>query len=71
LRQSRPKKTHQGKTVGMFVNAGAREMLLQGERQRCLTEPWPEIHATILRLGLALKAGSVQAALQPQSSGCS
>ncbi len=39
--------------IGMFVNAGAREMLLHGERQRFLTEQWPEIHATILRLGLA------------------
>ncbi len=39
--------------LGMFVNVGAREMLLQGERQRFLTEQWPEIHATILRLGLA------------------
>jgi GntR family transcriptional regulator len=39
--------------IGMFVNAGARELLLQGERQRFLTEQWPEIHATILRLGLA------------------
>ena len=38
--------------IGMFVNVGAREMLLQGERQRVLTEQWPEIHATILRLGL-------------------
>ena len=55
----------------MFVNSDAREMPLPGERQLFLTEPWPEIHATILRLGLALKAGSVQAALQPQSSGCS
>ena len=57
--------------IGMFLNAGARKMLLQGERQRFLTEPWPEIHATFLRPGMALKAGSVQAALQPQSSGCS
>jgi GntR family transcriptional regulator len=39
--------------LGMFINSGAREMLLSGERQRFLTEQWPEIHATILRLGLA------------------
>jgi GntR family transcriptional regulator len=39
--------------LGMFINGGAREMLLAGERQRFLTEQWPEIHATILRLGLA------------------
>ena len=39
--------------LGMFINAGARGLLLQGERERFLTEQWPEIRATILRLGLA------------------
>ena len=39
--------------IGMFVNDGARDILLQGERQRFLTDQWPEIHATIQRLGLA------------------
>jgi GntR family transcriptional regulator len=38
--------------LGMFINAGARELLLQGERQRFLSEQWPQIHATIQRLGL-------------------
>lgn len=38
--------------LGMFVKAGARDVLLQGERQRFLAEQWPEIHATIRRLGL-------------------
>lgn len=37
---------------GMFVNAGARSALLQGERQKFLGEDWPRIHATIERLGL-------------------
>jgi GntR family transcriptional regulator len=37
---------------GMFINAGARGLLLQGERQRFLGEEWPRIHATIQRLGL-------------------
>ena len=37
---------------GMFINAGARELLLRGERQRFLAEQWPGIHATIQRLGL-------------------
>jgi GntR family transcriptional regulator len=37
---------------GMFVNAGARDLLLQAERQRFLEEQWPRIHATIQRLGL-------------------
>src|SRR6266480_4576255 len=37
---------------GMFVNAGARNLLLQGERQKFLAEEWPRVHATIQRLGL-------------------
>ena len=39
---------------GMFINVGARELLLQGERQKFLTEQWPAINATIQRLGLTL-----------------
>ena len=38
--------------VGMFVSPGARDLLLQGERQRFLAERWPEIRTTIQRLGL-------------------
>ena len=38
--------------LGMFVKAGAREALLAAERRRFLTEQWPQIHATIRRLGL-------------------
>src|SRR5881394_2185920 len=41
--------------LGMFVNAGARVMLLQAERQRFLTEEWPKIRATIRRLGLGAR----------------
>lgn len=37
---------------GMFVNPGARAMLLEGERRRFLDEQWPAIAATIRRLGL-------------------
>jgi GntR family transcriptional regulator len=37
---------------GMFINAGARDLLLKGERQKFLEEQWPQIHATIQRLGL-------------------
>lgn len=37
---------------GMFINAGARELLLRGEREKFLDEEWPRIHATIQRLGL-------------------
>jgi len=38
--------------LGMFVNTGAREMLLERERRNFLKERWPEIYATIERLGL-------------------
>ena len=38
--------------LGMFVKAGARDLLLKGERQKFLTEEWPRIAATIQRLGL-------------------
>ena len=38
---------------GMFINAGARTLLLQGERQKFLAEHWPRVHATIQRLGLS------------------
>ena len=37
---------------GMFINTGARNLLLQGERQKFLAEEWPKIRATIQRLGL-------------------
>ena len=37
---------------GMFINAGARDLLMQGERQKFLAEQWPRIAATIQRLGL-------------------
>src|ERR671917_2281561 len=33
--------------LGMFVKAGAREALLQGERQRFLADQWPRIAAMI------------------------
>jgi len=38
--------------LGLFINTGARDLLLRAERQRFLTEQWPAIHATIQRLGL-------------------
>ena len=38
--------------LGMFIKAGARNLLLQGERQKFLADEWPRIHATIQRLGL-------------------
>lgn len=38
--------------LGMFVRPGARELLLQGEREKFLANEWPRIAATIQRLGL-------------------
>jgi GntR family transcriptional regulator len=38
--------------LGMFVNAGARDLLLKAERQKFLGEEWPRVRATIERLGL-------------------
>src|SRR5512141_1301231 len=40
---------------GMVINAGARDLLLQGERQRFLGEEWPRVQATIQRLGLKVE----------------
>ena len=41
--------------LGMFINAGARELLLRDERQKFLAEQWPRVYATIQRLGLKPK----------------
>ncbi len=38
---------------GMFINAGARTLLMKGERQKFLAEEWPRIQETIQRLGLS------------------
>ncbi len=37
---------------GMFVTDGARQQLLKDERQKFLNKAWPEVVATIGRLGL-------------------
>jgi GntR family transcriptional regulator len=37
---------------GMFINTGARNVLMKGERQKFLAEEWPRIRETIQRLGL-------------------
>jgi GntR family transcriptional regulator len=41
--------------LGMFVNAGARDLLLKGERQKFLEDEWPRIAARIQRLGITAK----------------
>jgi GntR family transcriptional regulator len=40
---------------GMFINAGAKRLLLKGERKRFLDEEWPRIAASIQRLGLSAR----------------
>jgi GntR family transcriptional regulator len=52
---------------GMFINAGARNLLLQGERQKFLAEQWPRVYATIQRLGLTT-AELLDAVSRPSSS---
>jgi GntR family transcriptional regulator len=37
---------------GMFINAGARELLLKGEREKFLADEWPRIQQKMQRLGL-------------------
>src|SRR5687767_9469698 len=39
--------------LGMFINAGARDLLMAGEREKFLREEWPRVHAIIQRLGLS------------------
>ncbi len=41
--------------LGLFINPGARALLLKAERDRFLTDQWPDIAATIERLGLTPK----------------
>ena len=39
--------------LGMFINDGARDLLMEGEREKFLREEWPRVHANIQRLGLS------------------
>jgi len=41
--------------LGMFIKPGARDLLLESERQKFLEEEWPRVFATIQRLGLTPK----------------
>src|SRR5438132_7703287 len=54
---------------GMFINAGAHKLLLEGERQKFLKEEWPKVLATIRRLGLAAEDLLGAAAAGESSSG--
>ena len=54
--------------LGMFVKAGARDVLLKGERKKFLAEEWPRVAAAIQRLGLHPKE-LMDAAAAKRSSG--
>ena len=55
--------------LGMFVNAGARDLLLKGEREKFLSEEWPRVASTIQRLGLTQKELDAAAAKRSAKSG--
>ena len=46
--------------LGMYMNPGARRLLLKGERERFLNEQWPQVLATIRRLGLEPETGTAR-----------
>ena len=54
----------------MFINAGARSLLLQGEHQKFLTEEWPRVQVTIQRLGLTAQELLAAAASGGNASHC-
>src|SRR5687768_16845289 len=57
---------------GMFIKQGARNLLMEGERHKFLSEQWPRIYATIQRLGLTpeeLLEAAVSAKASPDSPG--
>ena len=41
--------------LGMYVSEGARSALMKSERDRFLTDEWPQLSARLTRLGLSLK----------------
>lgn len=41
--------------LGMYVTEGARSALMKSERERFLSEEWPQLYARLTRLGLTLK----------------
>src|ERR1700730_18989520 len=41
--------------LGLFINAGANDLLLRAERQKFMAEQWPRVYATIQRLRLTPK----------------
>ncbi len=57
--------------LGMFINAGARNLLLDAEKQRFLGEEWPRIYETIQRLGLKAEDLLNGRTRKPESTGSS
>ena len=51
---------------GMFVNAGARDLLMRSERQKFFAQEWPRIQKNIQRLGLT-KEDLINVAPKPPS----
>src|SRR5512147_1616921 len=51
--------------LGMFIKDGARNLLLDAEREKFLREEWPRIAANIHRLGL--KREDLLKSVQPKS----
>jgi len=41
--------------LGMYVTEGARSALMKSERDRFLSDEWPQLYARLTRLGLSLK----------------
>jgi len=41
--------------LGMYVTDGARGALMKSERDRFLSDEWPQLYARLARLGLSLK----------------
>lgn len=54
--------------LGMYVNAGARKLLLRDERQKFLAEEWPRVAQTIQRLGLTPEELLQAAAPEPAAA---
>lgn len=53
---------------GMFVTDGAKKQLLKDERQRFLDKEWPQVLATIRRLGLDIGT-LMKTASEPEGKG--
>ena len=53
--------------LGMFVKAGARDLLLKAERQKFLADEWPRVAEKIQRLGLTQKELDAAAAKRARS----